>query len=339
MPLFDVVILTESRYVNPQAKNEYIENILLEDQLLQRALQGLGLKVTRKDWADPDFEWSETKCVVFKTTWDYFDRFTEFKDCLSVIQSKTTCINPASQIIWNMDKWYLKDLADSGIPVVETEYIKKGEQRPLREIISNSGWDEVILKPTVAGAARHTYRIMQETIQDYESIFCALIKEEDMMIQPFQHNIMTKGEASFMVIGGGFTHAVLKKGKTGDFRVQDDFGGTVHKYLPSQKEIEFAEKVVQACEMLPAYARVDVMWDNNNELAVSEVELIEPELWFRKNPEAAQKLAKEIQQRLADLYPQLGAGQFEGKLTKDLFVSEIHDRFQVDEEAGEDDAD
>ena len=42
------------------------------------------------------------------------------------------------------------------------------------------------------------------------------------------------------------------------------------------------------------FARVDLVWDNNGELALSELELIEPELWFRFNAEAADELAEGI---------------------------------------------
>ena len=69
----------------------------------------------------------------------------------------------------------------------------------------------------------------------------------------------------------------------GDYRVQDDFGGTIHDYQALEKEKLFAEMVVRACDPSPYYARVDLVWDNNNELAVGELELIEPELWFRKS--------------------------------------------------------
>ena len=79
--------------------------------------------------------------------------------------------------------------------------------------------------------------------------------------------------------------------KKGDFRVQDDFGGTVLKYKPNSEEIEFAETAVKACETMPIYARVDMFTDNNGQLALSELELIEPELWFRNNPDSADKLA------------------------------------------------
>ncbi|XWN38480.1 MAG: hypothetical protein ROO71_05950 [Balneola sp.] len=294
MKKFDVVILTESRYLNPEKVNDYIQNILMEEELLKKSLQKHGLNVIRKDWADPDFDWSSTKCAIFRTTWDYFDRFEEFQQWLDRVESQTTLINPVSTIRWNMDKHYLKELGDKAIRVVETKYINRGETDSLQSIIEKTGWIDVILKPTVAGAARHTYKLDPSNIEEHEALFAKLIAKEDMMLQPFQYNIATKGEVSFMVMGGRFTHAILKKAKSGDFRVQDDFGGTVHNYDASEDEIAFAEEVVHACKPLPAYARVDVMWDNDYQIAVSEVELVEPELWFRENPSAAEVLAEEV---------------------------------------------
>ena len=97
-----------------------------------------------------------------------------------------------------------------------------------------------------------------------------------------------------MVMGGQFTHAVLKVAKPGDFRVQDDFGGSVHDYQPTQAEMNFAEKAVSFCSPSPSLARVDIIRDNNDELAIIELEMIEPELWFRLNPKAADVLAEAI---------------------------------------------
>ncbi len=300
MSTYDVVILTESRYLHPEDQSEYVQNILLEDGLLQKAFEDLGLKSTRVDWADPDFDWESTRAAIFRTTWDYFDRFDEFKNWLNHVELKTEFINPISQIRWNMDKWYLKDLKERGVHIVETKYIKKGTTRDLQSLIGETNWKEVILKPTIAGAARHTYRINLGNINEFEGIFRKLIANEDMMLQPFQHNVMERGEVSLMVIGGQYTHSVLKKGKEGDFRVQDDFGGTLHPYEPNREEIELAEQVAKACEPLPAYARIDLMWDNEDKLAVSEVELIEPELWFRRKPESAQKLAQWVKEKVLD---------------------------------------
>ena len=76
--------------------------------------------------------------------------------------------------------------------------------------------------------------------------------------------------------------------------MQDDFGGTVQMYEPSAEEIAFAESVVTKTDTMPAYARVDVIWDNNEELAVAELELIEPELWFRFKSGAADLYAEAV---------------------------------------------
>lgn len=298
MKNIDVVILTESRYISQTEKSDYVSNIFKEEGLLQQALEKQDLTVLRKDWACTDFDWSTAKCIVFRSTWDYFDRFDEFKTWLDKVEAQTSLINSASQIRWNMDKHYLRDFENKGIRIVESQYLKRGESRSLNKIISELNWQKAILKPTIAGAARHTYKITPENIVKHEAIFAKLMAVEDMMLQPFQNNIELKGEVSFVLIDGEYTHSVLKKAKSGDFRVQDDFGGSIHEYHPSNKEIAFAEKVVEACSPLPAYARVDVMWDNFDELSVSEVELIEPELWFRLNPSAAEKLATVIANRI-----------------------------------------
>jgi glutathione synthase/RimK-type ligase-like ATP-grasp enzyme len=92
-----------------------------------------------------------------------------------------------------------------------------------------------------------------------------------------------------------FTHAVKKIAKKGDFRVQDDHGGKVEKYHPTKEEITFAENCIKACHFATIYARVDIVYDNNNKPSLSELELTEPELWFRNYPKAAELLAEEIE--------------------------------------------
>ena len=47
--MFDIVILTDNRYINPATTDWYIDQVLLENQLLQTALENKGLKVTKKD--------------------------------------------------------------------------------------------------------------------------------------------------------------------------------------------------------------------------------------------------------------------------------------------------
>lgn len=292
--MYDVVLLTDKRYLKDAYPDEYSTNVITEDQLVKTALQEQGLSVWRTNWDNPDFNWTETRSVLFRTTWDYFDRFPEFSVWLDEVAQKTRVINPIDMIRWNMDKHYLKDLSEKGVPIVPTYFIEPGDDRSLRECILASGWGRVILKPAVSGAARHTYKLGPSDIDEHEAIFRELISNESMLLQPFMNHILTKGEVAYMVMGGKFTHAILKIAKPGDFRVQDDFGGTVHDYSPNQNEIAFIENAMAQVEPVPLYGRVDVIWDNENNPVVSELELIEPELWFRKHPEAANLLAESL---------------------------------------------
>ncbi len=289
MEPYDFIILTDNNFIKPPTSAT--QTGWQEDTILAEALRRKGFTVGRKSWSDPEFDWSHARAAIFRTTWDYFDRFDEWKNWLKMVSSKTQLINEAELVNWNMDKHYLGELQEHGINVPETRYVEIGEKTSLTLLHEETGWTDTILKPCIAGSARHTYRLNPENLREHEDQFQELIQTEAMMLQPFQHNILTWGEISLMVIGGVCTHAVIKTAKAGDFRVQDDFGGAVSLYEPNAEEMAFAEKAVAACNTLPVYARVDIIRDNQDQLALIEIELIEPELWFRLKPEAADTLA------------------------------------------------
>lgn len=295
---YDVIVLTDKRYLKDSETDAYKHNVFFEDYLVLDALRMEDLEVNRVAWDDKHFDWSSTKSVLFRSTWDYFDRFKEFSPWLEVVSSQTILFNSANIIRWNSDKHYLNDLKRKGIHIAESHFIEKGNRQSLKEIHQQLNWAETVLKPCVSGGSRHTYKLNLDTIGTHESIFSELIAEESMLLQPFQHNIVNNGEISLMIFNGHFTHAILKTAKSGDFRVQEKFGGSVQIHLATDKEIAFAEKTVKVCPELPMYARVDIFIDNNNKIALSELELIEPELWFRLNPEAATVLAKVITEKL-----------------------------------------
>ena len=289
-----ITLLTDKRYLKNEPDNWYINNIFKDDELVTEALEKVGFTVERTHWDNEDYDWSKTDFALFRTTWDYFDKFNEFRNWLDFVSKKTTLINPKSIIDWNFDKQYLKALEAKGVNIPETRIIKSGDKNALAYHFNKSGFTKAVLKPCIAGAARHTYVIDGSNVSHYEPIFKELIANEHMILQEFQTSIQEKGEVSIIMFGGNYSHAVLKKAKKGDFRVQDDFGGTVHNYSPSDDEIAFAQQVLWQVEPLPSYARVDYFWDNNMQLALGELELIEPELWFRNYPKSAQIFAQTI---------------------------------------------
>ena len=287
-----IVILTEDRYEKPKKKDWYTENILKEDGLLLNALCSLGFRVTRSSWSSKTFNWDSVDYAIFRTTWDYFERLDEFLNWVNFYSKKIKFINDLDLILWNLDKKYLRSFPKKD--VVPSFFLKINEKTSLAKIFKKTGWEKIVIKPSISAAAWNTHLVSKERIQDFELIFNTLKKEHKMIVQEFQSSVLTFGEISLVVFGGRFSHAVLKKAKKNDYRVQDDFGGSVIAYQPKKKEIDFAEKIVKMCPKKPVYARVDILFNNNNNPVLSELEIIEPELWFRFNEKSAGFLAEQI---------------------------------------------
>ncbi|TCW32432.1 ATP-grasp domain-containing protein [Gulbenkiania mobilis] len=296
---YDVTVLTDRRWVREDENDWYSRQLHTEDRLVLEALQRAGLRAARRAWDDPDFDWNTTHAALFRTTWDYFDRFAEFSPWLDKVGRSIRLFNEAALIRWNIDKHYLGALAESGINTVPTYFVERGDPRSLLNVTAALGWEDLILKPAVSGAARHTYRFAHTETETLECTFGDLVEAEAMMLQPFQAQVLEAGELSLMVIDGKVTHAIRKTPKKGDFRVQDDHGGSVHQHTPSAEEARFAEAAVAAVPFDVLYARVDLVRDNAGQLAIMELEMIEPELFFRFCPEAADRLAHGLAHRLA----------------------------------------
>ena len=122
--MYDIVILTDHRYVKPKEVDWYVKQVLDEDELLLSSLKKKGLNVCKKDWADSEFDWTKTRYAIFRTTWDYFQKFNQFLNWIEITKNKTTFINSAEIIKWNIDKHYLKDLLEDGINIAPTLFIE-----------------------------------------------------------------------------------------------------------------------------------------------------------------------------------------------------------------------
>ena len=292
--MYDVVILTESIYLNPKKNNWYIDQVLLEDKILLKELEKCNLKVIKKDWSDNKFDWKQTRYAIFRTTWDYFDKFDTFIKWFEKTKRETLFINSKEIILWNLNKSYLQELSKKGINIAKTIFVEEKQKITLEDLFKNTQFNEAIIKPSVSGAARDTFKITKKNHKKFESNFQKLIKKESFLFQEFLKDIQIFGEISIILIDGEYTHAVRKIAKKGDFRVQDDHGGTVEVYNPVKEEIEFAKLCVSKCPSQPIYARVDLIYDNKKNISLSELELIEPELWFRNNAKSAKLLAKKI---------------------------------------------
>jgi glutathione synthase/RimK-type ligase-like ATP-grasp enzyme len=294
-----IALLTCAQYIEENEGDWYTSQIHREENLLSEALLAYGYTTERVDWSDPTINWSAFDAAVFRSTLDYFYREREFSQWLNRVRGQTRLLNDVDLVFWNMDKHYLSQLNRAGIPIVETRFIEKGEKGNLKEIATEAGWNEIIIKPAISGGARLTYRIRSDEIPAMQEKFDQCIAEEAMLIQPFRQEITDTGEISIMVMNGEVTHAVRKTAKSGDFRVQDDHGGVAEPIPVQLCHADFALQVVSACPEAPVYARVDFI-DSSKGPLLMELELIEPELFLRHAPESAKVLANGIRTRLED---------------------------------------
>lgn len=136
---FDITLLTASKFLTAEKDDWYVSNILEDDRLLTDALEKRGLKVTRTNWDNPLFSWGETKFVIFRTPWDYFNRYDEFTKWLDKASTVTKFINPIEVIRWNIDKHYMLELQEAGINIPPTIFAEPGDKRSLKEIADKTG--------------------------------------------------------------------------------------------------------------------------------------------------------------------------------------------------------
>jgi len=287
-----IAIVNDQRWIAPQHPDAYARQILAEDALLADAFSARGMATVRVDWAGHDVDWTAFDAALIRQTWDYFERYAEFRRWLDRVETETAVFNPVPVMRWNGDKRYLLDLAGRGVSTVATRVVARQPDPPaLGDVMNAKGLTEAVIKPAVSGAGRETWRVTRPA--DLESRWRRLVQSEDMLVQPFVPAIVEHGEVSLIVIAGEVTHAVRKVAAPGEFRVQDDHGGSVHEHAPTPDEARIAEQAIAAVPGEVAYARVDLV-DGPGGAQVMELELIEPELFFRHQPDAARRLAGAI---------------------------------------------
>ena len=92
-----------------------------------------------------------------------------------------------------------------------------------------------------------------------------------------------------MFFGGVFSHAVSKRPKAGEFRVQERLGGMIAHTDPPPPLIEYARELLDAAAPGCLYARVDVVAAADR-FVLMEIELVEPSLYLLHDPPSARRL-------------------------------------------------
>ena len=242
-------------------------------------------------WDDPTVDWSRFSAAVIRSTWDYHQRLDEFLDWADRVSQLTRLVNPVDLVRWNVDKAYLVDLSDRGVPVVPTRVVADDEGvTALRAAGDLDG--RVVVKPAIGagsnGAARHV-----DDPDGAEEHARSLLPAGRVVVQPYIDGVDDRGETGLVILGGEFSHAFRKGAILSADRAWADDLYVVEDISP--REATEAELTVgrQVAKLFPeaAYLRVDLLPGHEGPL-VSEVEAIEPSLFLHVSAGAATRAAR-----------------------------------------------
>jgi glutathione synthase/RimK-type ligase-like ATP-grasp enzyme len=119
-------------------------------------------------------------------------------------------------------------------------------------------------------------------------------RRKPMIVQPLIEEIARTGEFSLMLFDGELSHTVIKRPKSGDFRVQPHLGGvTLPSKAPAGAET-LARQALAAAPAKASYARVDIIPDDTGVLRIMELELIEPALYLDHAPDRGAAFTRAI---------------------------------------------
>ncbi len=256
--------------------------------LITKAAARRGLDTEIAVWDDSSVDWPAFDRVVVRSCWDYFERRDEFLAWASQVPNLH---NSADILTWNTDKVYLRELADAGVPVIDTRWdVRRGDHLPDSE--------EWVVKPSISAGSRDTARWgdPDDVYAHSEELIAA---GRVAMVQPYIPSVDNEGETALMYFGGRFSHAIRKGPllERGEGVQQDrDQREVISPRAPTAAQLDVAEQVLAAipstlgtAESL-AYARIDLVTDPEGAPRLIELELTEPSLFLDHAEEGAERL-------------------------------------------------
>ena len=253
------------------------------------ALASAGAEVVPVVWSEAG-DLSAFDLVLPLVVWGYHLDYPSWLDFLERAErERLPLINPPELLRWNGDKAYLAELADAGVPTVPSLVVESCCDADIEEArrLFDSEW--LVIKPTVSASAMGAHRIGAGDDLPAES------RGKPMIIQPLIREIAQTGEFSLMLFDSEFSHAVLKRPRSGDFRVQEYHGGvTLACEVPPEGSVALAQQALAAAPAKAIYARVDVIPDDEGTLRIMELELIEPALFLEHAPDGGASFNRSI---------------------------------------------
>ena len=243
-----------------------------------------GFSVEARDWTEPG-DLTGFDLVMPLVAWGYHQDPPRWHALLDRLERESVpTLNPVPLLRWNSDKRYLAELGTRNVATIPTQLVESLDGVALDAAREEFG-DELVIKPPVSASAYGTHLLGPSDPIPPDAVGQA------MLIQPFLRAVAGEGEYSIMLFDGCFSHSIVKRPKPGDYRVQPHLGGTELPCEPPAGAIELAHAALAAAPAKATYARVDIVRDNDGDLAIIELELIEPALWLHHAPDGGESFA------------------------------------------------
>ncbi len=271
-----------------------------DDRILAQYLSQKNITIVPVLWDDEAIDWYAFDAIIIRATWDYFERPQEFNQWLDRLEPLAHKVwNPLSVVKWNQDKRYFDDFTKKGIGLPPYIICPRNGKANLKQIMEDNGWRKAVVKPAISGGAYHTWVVHTDTAITDQSRFAVLQETGDVIVQVFVEEIITNGELSLVFFNKKFSHAICKKAKQGDFRVQAQFGGTAEVIQPSEAVLSQATDLINSVEEPLLYARVDGVVMEDGRFLLMELELIEPSLWVSNHERGCENFYEALNEILA----------------------------------------
>jgi hypothetical protein len=271
-------------------------------------MEAMGWQVDAVPWRTTAPDWDRYRAVYIGVPWDYPEDPQAFLSVLkSIDESKAILVNDLALVHWALPKTYLRDLEAGGAAIVPSIWHDDMDERLLEEAFAVHGTDRIIVKPVISTNATDTYLLTRERARELKSELRSVFDQRPFVVQPFIENIQSEGEFSLFYFNSEFSHATLKVPKAEDFRVQEEHGAEVLSIVPEQTLLQAGANVMRLVKPMPVYARADFVRGPDGRFLVMELELIEPSMYLRMDPDAPRRFAEAfdryVQEKSGEISP------------------------------------
>lgn len=278
---------------------------------LSAALDEAGIEHRIVYWDDAFVNWSAFRAVIIRSPWDYIDKLPEFLDWATRVSQHSELLNPLRVIASNTDKHYLDVLAMQGIHTVPSRFIEPEQHAEdgLRAFLEAFEHAEFVVKPAVGAGSKDAQRYGREDLDSALMHIKRLqLKNRSVLLQPYLSKVDAAGETALLYFNGVYSHAIRKgpllkrdEGPTEKLFAPEE----IRARVPGEDEMALAGQVIAALPALfqldgpLAYARIDLLRDEDGRPCLLELELTEPSLFLNYADGAAERFVAALKNRLS----------------------------------------